>query len=98
MQADGSRPVTTQYLRVTGSQSYTVCPLTRTVEVFDDVSQTWGTVAQTTSSDWYDITYNDENVRFDTRLYASLQTTYDNSVYQMRVKTEDPYSSDASNP
>ena len=78
--------------------SRTYCPLTRTVEVFDNVSQTWGTVTQTTTTDWYYIYYNNNNVRFDTRLYASLQTTYDNSVYTMRVKTEDPYSTDASNP
>lgn len=98
---DGSTPAQTQYATVTGSISKSYCPLTREMQIWDDSDKAWVAFSSASYS-WG--SYGDQGSS-NNRMYFTVQTesgttldsaTVDNTVFHLRVKTYDPYSTQSS--
>ena len=100
---DGSTAANTQYATVTGSEGESRCALTRSVEIWDDTagefisfnagSYSWASVTDQSSSN--------SRIVFtvDTEAGTTLDgASVDETLYHMRIKTEDPVSVHTSNP
>lgn len=92
---DGSTVAQTAYATTVGSQGEAYCPLTRTMQIFEDGD--WVTFSSSTYPWGY---YGDQSASYS-RMYFTVYTEAgstldgadrDNSVFYLRVKTEDPYS------
>lgn len=100
---DGSTSSQTLYATVSGSRSESRCPLTRTVQIWDDTAGDYITL-NTGVYSWASVSdQSGSNSRVVITIDSESGTTLDNqyidqSLYHLRVKTEDPYSADASNP
>ena len=100
---DGSTAANTQYATVTGSEGESRCALSRSVEIWDDTaggfiafnagSYSWATVTDQSSSN--------SRIVFtvDTEAGTTLDgASVDETLYHMRIVTEDPISVDSSSP
>lgn len=97
---DGSTPTQTQYGTVTGSISSAYCPLTRVMQIWDDTEGDWVNFSSSTYP-WGSYTDQSSSNRMKFSVQTESGTTLDsasieNTVYHVRVKTYDPYSTQSS--
>lgn len=79
------------------------CPLTRTVEIWDDTNGAFidFNTGTHTWANYVDDSASTSRVQFtvDTEDWATLDNaSIEETLYHMRITTEDPYSNDTTNP
>jgi len=99
---DGSTSANTQYATVVGGWSESRCPLTRTVQIWDDTSGDFITF-NTGTHTWASVTdQSSSNSRIvftvDTEAGTTLDSQYiDETLYYMRIVTQDAYAVESAN-
>ena len=91
---DGSTASQASTAYVSGNQSSTYCPLTRETQIWDDTSGDFITFSSGTYS-WGSSSDNGYQITFtvDTESGTTLDSaSIDESIFHVRVKTYDPYS------
>ena len=97
---DGSTASQTSYAYTTGSLGSNHCPLTREMQIWDDTSGDF--IAFSSGTHSWGSAVNDPG---NNRMYLTVDTEsgttldgadVDSSIYHLRVKTYDPYSTESS--